>query len=506
MFDKNDSLASRFMRRGSLLLFALSVGSLCPHAAAEEYDAHTPITDVVMQNPTEDEVWLIDSPHTLTCSTSTDTDRKRPSEEDPWEDVGDSVTHFWSATGGQFKNNDNVGTSVEYICSHVADFYGITVYADDDYAPDNDPVVDEDAKSDSETIQVVGLEVFSVGFTADHSLKKTPTPDPWADGAAAITDPIWILGGTDNAATNHVCWTKGEGGDTATVKARVSKALTEEASFQLGGTGTGTWNWGNCSIGSGSTESSEATCTHVQDWIDKVSKGGLTCNWQFKYPTGANVQRSLNSSSHSVYLTYGTPAGSDVTVKRIDFVCGAANGLSGLGECADAVFGQLNGSFDLESENWGPDPVWLLHNPPGTETSQCPGLAFFVSKHFEMLGLGAGEIRYCHATAAGGYAAPLNFTVPTRTIGAEHPAGTAHNDHSLEEEIGHVDGNGGINNFEATCFFNGKHYALGVGAFSTAKEVVKTAFTVGGVLQIYWFYSDASGWEKCTEAPWVEAP
>ena len=192
-------------------------------------------------------------------------------------------------------------------------------------------------------------------------------------------------------------------------------------------------------------------------------------------------------------------------------VCTIADGESSLDGCADAVFNGLSGSFDLGASMWGPSPIWLLHDPG--EASQCPGLADYVNKHFQMLGLGAGVIRFCHAKADGTFEASSSPVSTTRTVvpGAEHPDPTTHDDYSTTEGLVRWDGSTppGANNYEATCLFNSKHYALGVGIFTTAKDVVKTSFT-----SISWEFVaiDDPGppptykWETCTEAPWVEAP
>ena len=482
----------------------------CGQSWGVEQDAGTAITDVSISNPAANEVWLYDTLHTLTCSTSTDSDRERPNSSAEWTPVNDSVSHYWTGSG-TFVDNDNIGTSVQYISPFATGDDVIVVYADDDYAPEtNNFVVDDARKSDTETVTVVGLEVHKVGFGGDHALQRTPTSE-WDDGTTAITDPIWIKDDPDLAKTNHVCWTKGESDDTAKVKCRVSTALTEAASFQVGATGTATWTWADCSIASGATESSEATCEHTVAWVDKVRSGSFTCDWKFRSPTGANTQRNLNSSTHNVYLSYGTPAGSVVTVKWIAFVCGAADNESDLTTCANKVFGDLTGSFDLTGTIWGPDPVWLLHN--AGEKAQCPGLALFVSKHFAMLGLGAGTIKYCHATAAGKYvAADASPGDIRRTIGAEHPGATTHDDHNTLENLIHWDGSTppGNNRFEATCLLNGWHYALGVGKYNTAKGVVVAAF--GTTINWNYVAIDAVGppptykWANCAEAPWAEVP
>jgi hypothetical protein len=480
-------------------------------ALAGEWDAHTAITQVSMTNPTANEVWLMDTPHTLTCTTSTDTDRWRSTALDAWINYDDSVTHYWTAAAGTFPNNNNVGTSVAYIAPQPG-AETINVYANDDYAAvGNGALVDESATTDTETVTIVGLEVHKVGFTGgNHALMRTPvgTPSEWDDGTVAISNYIWILGDADNAVRNFVCYTK-SATPTVIARARVPVALTEGSSFHLGAIdGLAAYSWSGCSIGAGQTESTEVSCTSDRAFVNTVFKGSVNLAWKFICVSGANQQRDLNASSHNLYLTYGTPAGGSRTVKRIDCVCAAAHGQSQLVPSAHAVYAAINTNlgYDLSADNWGPTPIWRLHDSP-TWKSQCPGLAMYVNAHFEMLGLGSGTLIYCYATSAGLYAGTPTYAAQTRAveIGAgKHIATTVHDDLSGIETLTHFDGSTppGANNFEATLLFAGEYYALGVGTgiFATPKEVVEASFGAN----IVWRFVDAGWvWGNCGVIPWV---
>lgn len=240
---------------------------------------------------------------------------------------------------------------------------------------------------------------------------------------------------------------------------------------------------------------------------DAVGIATISFDWSLICGNGTN---SLGSTAHTIYVTYGTPQpATDLTVKRIDWVCTSAAGKSGLQECADAVFDSLSGSFDLGASKWGPSPIWLLHNPG--ERSQCPGLAKYVDAHFQILGLGAGAIRFCRAKPDGTYEANASAEGPEtewRTIvpGTGHPSPTTHDDEYPSERLAHIDGDGNANAYEATCLFDGHYYALGVSRDeTTAKGVVWDAFT-----SVQWQYrtgaSDPYTFHECTEDPWVEAP
>ena len=369
-----------FTRSKSLFfVLPLFLGSLIAKELlfAFEVAPHTGITQVAMQNPSSNEVWLIDSPHTLTCTTSTDEDLYRENPNDDWVTTADSVTHYWSG-GGSFDENDNIGTTVEYIAGDTAGNDTITVHANDDYAgAGNTAIADENATTDSETVEIVAPEVHEVGFTADNELYFTPT-DEWDDGSTKIQDPIWVKDDTaaEKAAKSHVCWTKGTATITAKVKCRVPTALTEAASFQLGAiTNAIPWSWAACTIAVGQTESSEAESTCADSVQDSITAQSVTWEWKFRDPNGANQQRSLNSSSSMVYVTWDDPkaaatipynaaptaaaAGAEATVKRIAEVCQNCQGADTAKEVADGIHTNLSPLFsdppkpiDVESDDW----------------------------------------------------------------------------------------------------------------------------------------------------------
>jgi hypothetical protein len=356
---------------------------------------------------------------------------------------------------------------------------------------------------DSATLIVVSVALKSIEFTSDHNLlKKNPASGSvWGDSSVAYETPEWIEGSRNNPIS-HTKNTK----IGATVKVKVEPS---GINFALIGDGADGYvdfaKTGQTSTGA----DQDIAVTADASLPDQVCIMNKSINWKIRVGT---LECSTSSSgNHKIYITYGTPAGSVVTERRVQEVCTTADSASSVGDCADAVFNGLSGSFDLDGEVWGTTPIWLLHDPG--EISQCPGIANFVNKHFQMLGLGAGDIRFCHAKPDGTSEASSSPVSTLRTIvpGAEHPDPTTHDDYSTSEGLVHWDGSTppGANNYEATCLFNSKHYALGVGIFTTAKGVVKTSFA-----SISWecVVLDDPGppptckWETCAEAPWVEAP
>ena len=364
------------------------------------------------------------------------------------------------------------------------------------------------------TINVVAPTVYQVGFGGDHTLYMTPTANGgWADGTAVITDPVYDSEIGDN---NSVCVTKNSNSVSLTnVKLKVTQSLSYGTTIRVDAAGTEDWNESTDVSFSGTT-SGQTSLGITGNIINQVETyaGGFQNQWKYKVPSGTDTWYPVGATSHTVYVTWGAPSGSSVTEKRVAFVCNAANGIGGtnISVPADAVFSSLSGlSFDLSGPMWGPSPIWLLHDP--NQSSQCPGLADYVDKHFQMLGLGGGTIRYCRAKPDGTYAAESSpVGAPTRTLPfTGHPSPTLHDDYNPTETLIHWDGSTppGANNYEATCLFNNYHYALGVGKFTTAKDVVTSAFT-----SISWEYValDSPGppptykWSTCTDVPWVEAP
>lgn len=368
-----------------LMYFSSAFGVLLhTSVSGGEWDAYTAIGDVQISNPTANEVWLMDTPHVLTCSAATDEDRWRSSPTDDWIVYGDSVTHYWTGNG-QFKNNNNVGTSVDYIAPQPGQDT-VTVYADDDYAATgNTAYVDESADSDTETITIVGCEVHEVGFTGDHTLFETPAA-VWDDGANQITDPIWKLGDPNNAKRNHVCYTKGATG-TATFKCRVPQALTEGSSFAVGAySGTVAWTAATVAIAAGATESNQGSCTANQAFVNKIFNGSLGLDWKFKCANGANVVRDLNSTSHRSYLTWAAPnpGGAESTVKRIDHVTSHCNGNTTEYQLADNLQDAAGAGINTGHNHSNMSDDWILYY--GVKEAECDEAARFMVRQLKMIG------------------------------------------------------------------------------------------------------------------------
>ena len=427
---------------------------MCSFVLAWEYDAGTPITSVSITNPTANEVWLIGSDHTLTCTSATDTDRRRENPESNWENIADSVTHYWTGTG-TFKNNDNVGTSVTYICTDTAGSNTVTVYADDNYGPDNNTaIVDESPTSDSETVSVVGLAVNQVGFGGgNHTLYQTPAANAgWADGTTAISNPVYDADSGTNDATNYACYTKGAANATLTsVRCRATTALTEGSSFELRvlTSCVGTSGWVSFSIDQGNRQSGVGTLSLSGTLPSTVGRYGLGCGWYYRCPSGSNTELANTYTTHQLLVTYDTPD-KDPTVKRLTFVCDSAYGLNEVTPCADAIYDALDGvppKYDLSAEN--PSNCWLMMDPNGP-AGPCVSQALLMQKMCQLLGLGNGEVGFIYGTTDNDCYSIYENDFEIRTC-----PGGIHGSERIQYYAGKV-----WNKFEAVFKYNGWYYAV----------------------------------------------
>jgi len=358
--------------------------------------------------------------------------------------------------------------------------------------------------------------IYTIGFGGDHVMyENQPDPNAWLDGIRLITDPVYVDDPV-NSKNDKICITK----NSSTVylykvKLKIGKSISFSTPIVIDASGHEEWDEDNISFVNGSETSEEARLDITGDLINTCGNYIFNIDWKYKVPSGTNAFIDIGTTEHRISLTYGAPnpSGNGVTVKRIRYVCGKALNLSDPIMCADKIFESLPGAFDLSGPKWGPTPIWQVHMG---EISQCPGLARFVNRHFQMLGLTSTEvIRYCHALPDGTYiAATIAPDTQWRLVipGTGHPSPTTHDDGYDWERLAHVDGDGNGNAYEATCLYGGTHYALGVGykrpppvgRFTTAEKVVEASFT-----SIEWQYRTGASspytFHKCLEDPWVEA-
>ena len=349
---------------------------------------------------------------------------------------------------------------------------------------------------------VVHLELKSITFTSDHGVLNNNDSN-WTDSGTTYSEPEWIPDGpdpdTDPEQNNPISHTKN-------VKLMIDttvKVAPSGLTFDLIGDGSNNYV-DFTKIGLTSTGSDQViTITADANLPNQVDILTKSIDWMIKLTDFDSYERDVGiSGPHKVYVTYGTPAGSVVTERRVREVCTSADAKSSPNDCANAVYYALKPKSysPAPAPRNGPVPIWLLHN--AGQTSQCPGLAIYIQKHFEMLGLGTGGIRYCWAKADGTctydtwgvvHNQRRNFPV------AGHSSPTTHDDVFLYERLRMIDAGSIWNNYEATCYFNGTYYALlgdYDGRFSSPYNVVTSCFSTA------WYYWNASSWVGCPEVPW----
>ena len=326
--------------------------------------------------------------------------------------------------------------------------------------------------TDQIKMTVVDADLAYLEFTSDHDLlMKNPTEGSvWGDSAVPYEPIEWILA----TRNNPISQTK----NTSIIASVHVSVRPAGFTFTLVGDGSEDYLRFSQEDYSGGTYNdvhvTAGTPADPKPLPDQVCILDKTIAW--KVQVGSATCDLPSSGPHRIYVTYGVPAGSVVTERRVQEVCTSADSQSTPEGCADAVFAGLSGDYSLDGELWGPSPIWLFHDPG--QKSQCPGLALYVDKHFQMLGLGAGETQFCRARPDGTFEATSSIPPSYERLIVGHPDPTSHDDFSTRESLTLWDGSTPPqpNAFEATCLFNEKHYALGVGIFATPKAVVKAAF------------------------------
>lgn len=353
----------------------------------------------------------------------------------------------------------------------------------------------------ADTWTVTECQLESVQFTSDHALLLDNNED-WTDRGKRYGKPEWVNGRSDSYPISHTKNIK------LTMKVNVI-VKPKNMDFDLVGDGSKDYvKFKRSTVSTGIKQVIPVIAN--ADLPDEVNILTESIKWGIK---AKDADFNIGTSGdHIIYVTFGTPQGSLVTEKRIADVCADAFGAlipNDRKSCADSVFdSEKCVEFNLEGEIWGPENIWLLHLDD--QISQCPGVALFLNKHFQMLGLGTGGIiKYCRATAEGSYVAVLTKEPVTRIISASnHPVPTTHDDECNYEALAHIDGDGAYNSFEATVIFSGYYYALPFSReTTTAKELVKKVFP--GNNSILWLYytnviPGPSTKNICTESLWTE--
>ena len=211
--------------------------------------------------------------------------------------------------------------------------------------------------------------IKEISFTGDHPMYQNSTDHGGWGVGPVINDPVWTSSGT-NAP---VCYTKGST-VSMTVKLDVngnlppgqSKTITLLADGPDGLDATTAIDV----TGSNTVEVTKSLTT-TGTLTNVVYKVTPTFTWKLICGNGTN---SAGSSSHTIYVTYGTPVQSDktidsqtgenkLTVKRIDALTTAASGSNSLDGVASAIYQWAEGVGDnAATDAWpaGTPPIWYV--------------------------------------------------------------------------------------------------------------------------------------------------
>lgn len=358
-------------------------------------------------------------------------------------------------------------------------------------------------------VQVVVPEVVTVAWPSYTMYDRDPAKSEWDDSNVPLHYPQYDnISGT--LFTAPVCMAFGLAPSTVyiTAQCRIVAPLTQSTSFSLKAEGPINFGEGGSSfspgLAPGALISSASTHGNVEAIPSQVYCDTVNQAWKYRVPAGSNTWIDINNTSVPLYLTYGEPGGSCVTERRVWEVCTLASGQSEPNNIAKAIFDGLPSEmYNLEAENDGPVPIWLLYDG---EESACPGLAWFVGVHFSMIGMPDWQRLFCYALPDFWFLPPshpwnqyatasyrdsyfgwpaLPTRAPAATVG--HPNSTGHGDKGWPECLYMVDGDGNRNTYEATCYFGGRHFALlgeTKGIFADHTEVVKYCFSTD------WYYVD----------------
>lgn len=358
-----------------------------------------------------------------------------------------------------------------------------------------DPFLELESVSDSQNLTVVKLELKSIKFTSDHenggNNLLTDNNADWSNSGTAYAQPEWTKAGQNNPISH----TKGT---SLSIKAKL-KVEPSGITFELEGDGPNDYvDFKKSGIPPSTGAEQEIDIDAEEILPSSINVLSKSIAWKAKI---SGLEFALGSSGvHKIYMTYGTPEGSAITEKRIAYVCSNGSG-STPRTCADSLFGQLPGSIDKSAQDDGPPNIWDVHNDPDS-SSQCNGLALFVQAHFNMLGMGSGQIVYGMAKDDGSCevqsSPPLDPFEP-ESRSSSHD-GTQHGESQTEYLYMH-DANNEFHNYEAALFFSNKLYALGFGAYSSATEMMTNAFFID------WYYvgrdtNNVPTAFKCTIDPW----
>lgn len=298
------------------------------------------------------EYWLVGSDHTVTCTTvATDKDCKfGRNEGESWEFLGkvtDSITHYWTGTSGMFEGDNNIGTSVSYVCRYSEGVDGITCGANDNYSDNNNyyrgqtdgnegpegPGGDDGGTYDTHYVYVRAPYTKEFTWSGKHTISGVTVPE--YDNSVSRNEPACYTKDGSVSASDVYFYDASNLTEASSVNVLAcSRALTTEEILSgdtpdsniIWMSGSGSWEtWSSDKIGSMSSGSEK-----LVDYVHKYN-GNLPLYWYYKVSTvdsSYDYWFSCGSTSHTVYAVYDTPscAAALLTTANLDTCVGWAEG------------------------------------------------------------------------------------------------------------------------------------------------------------------------------------
>jgi hypothetical protein len=319
--------------------------------------------------------------------------------------------------------------------------------------------------TDSASLLVAKAAITSVDFTSDHNLLLNNNTD-WTDSGARYPSTEWIRGSTTNSPISQTKNT------SLVLKVKVT-VCPAGVTFNLNGSGGDAYTTFVATNIASTGADQEVTLTANAPLPNQIATLAKSISWTVTVNGLSCASDTATSGPHKIYVTYGTPAGSAVTERRMAWTVTKCDGEITRHGCVTKIHDGV-GNYNL-NRAIPPDPLWLI---AGGDPAQCYELAGFYGLATHLIGITGGDVVYIYPK--------LNKTVKetlaqgddeTRVISSPpHLATTTHNDVNLIEVMGFADMQGGVNHFEACFKFTApagtKYYAGGAGIYNTSQEVM----------------------------------
>jgi hypothetical protein len=254
----------------------------------------------------------------------------------------------------------------------------------------------------------IDVTVKEITFSDDCTMyDEGPT---WPPCEIANPDRCWGAGpaltGVDWASVNNpdhpICYVRGAG-MRLTVRIEVTGKTAGTATLRVVGpegvTGEGTF-----SVPCGATEDRYVSfvTSPLPNVVKAYTPGGLS--WSVQAP-GETTFTSIGGTSHRIYVTFGTPSGSEPTDRRLYLACYAAWNAGTAQQCIDGVDenGELGGIGIHDSLNADPplDPFDAGVAPPWIDdwplmsgvpyAGECHDQAHLFNLAIQLIGAGGGN-------------------------------------------------------------------------------------------------------------------